>query len=76
MIKKPSTNKVIVIIGPTATGKTKLAIHLANKFSGEIISADAFQVYQELNIGVNKPNKQELEQARFHLVNNISIRDE
>ncbi|GHU30464.1 hypothetical protein FACS1894166_00150 [Bacilli bacterium] len=76
MIRKPVTNKVIVIIGPTATGKTKLAIDLARKFNGEIINADAFQVYKELNIGVNKPTNEELAQARFHLIGHISIHDE
>jgi tRNA dimethylallyltransferase len=69
------TNKIIVIIGPTATNKTKLAISLAKNLNGEIINADAFQVYREVNVGVNKPTHEELQQAKFHLVDCISIVD-
>lgn len=47
-------DKLLVIGGPTATGKTKLAIHLAKKFNGEIVSADSRQVYQGLDIGTGK----------------------
>jgi tRNA dimethylallyltransferase len=68
--------KVIVVIGPTATNKTKLAIFLAQKLNGEIVNADAFQVYKELNIGVNKPTTKELKQAQFHLLSCVSIYDE
>jgi tRNA dimethylallyltransferase len=65
--------KVIVVVGPTATNKTKLAILLAQKFNGEIISADAFQVYKQLNVGVNKPNATQLKSIKFHFVNNINV---
>jgi len=47
--------KIIVIVGPTATGKTELAIKLAKKFRGEIVSADSRQVYRSMNIGTDKP---------------------
>src|SRR6056297_4021336 len=47
--------KLIVILGPTASGKTEIAIQLARKFSGEIISADSRSVYEDLNIGTAKP---------------------
>jgi tRNA dimethylallyltransferase len=67
------SKKVIVVVGPTATNKTNVAITLAKELNGEIINADAFQVYQELNIGVNKPTTQELTMAKFHLVGTISI---
>ena len=67
--------KVIVIVGPTSTKKTSLAIKLANKINGEIISADAFQVYKELNVGVNKPTSKQLKLAKFHLINYISINE-
>ncbi len=50
-------NKVIVIVGPTASGKTDLGISLAKKFNGEIISADSRLIYKELNIGTAKPIK-------------------
>jgi tRNA dimethylallyltransferase len=67
--------KIVVVVGPTATNKTKLAITIAKEINGEIINADAFQVYKELNIGVNKPTLQELKEATFHLVGNVSILD-
>ena len=53
-------NKLIVILGPTAVGKTDLAIKLAKKFNGEIVSADSRQVYKEMNIGTAKPKKSQI----------------
>lgn len=47
-------NKLLIICGPTATGKTKLGIHIAKKFGGEIVSADSRQIYKKLNIGTGK----------------------
>ncbi|MDD4901200.1 MAG: tRNA (adenosine(37)-N6)-dimethylallyltransferase MiaA [Patescibacteria group bacterium] len=47
-------NKIIVILGPTASGKTKLAVELANKFNGEIVSADSRQVYRGMDVGTGK----------------------
>ena len=49
--------KVIVICGPTASGKTALSIELAKKINGEIISADSMQIYKDMNIGTNARNK-------------------
>ncbi|MDE6477065.1 MAG: hypothetical protein K2L48_02625 [Mycoplasmoidaceae bacterium] len=68
--------KIISILGPTATNKTSLAIKLANDLNGEIINADAFQIYKELNIGVNKPTLKQLAKAKFHLIGEISLFDE
>ena len=68
--------KLITIVGPTAVGKTDLAIKLANLFNTEIISADSRQFYKELNIGTAKPSKLELESNKHHLINNISISDD
>jgi tRNA dimethylallyltransferase len=53
-------NKLLVILGPTASGKSDLAIKIARSFSGEIISADSRQVYKEMNIGTAKPMKDKL----------------
>jgi len=53
-MNKKSSNKVIVILGPTASGKTKLAVKLASKFNGEIISADSRQVYKGMDVGTGK----------------------
>ena len=49
--------KVIVICGPTASGKTKLGIQLANRINGEIISCDSMQIYKDMNIGTAKPTE-------------------
>ena len=54
-------SRVIVITGPTAVGKTKLSIELAKKLNGEIINADAMQVYKGLNIGTAKVTEKEKE---------------
>jgi tRNA dimethylallyltransferase len=67
--------KIIVITGPTASGKTSLAIDLAKHFNTKIISADSRQCYRELNIGVAKPNKQELEQVHHYFISSHSIFD-
>ncbi len=67
-----SNKKLIVILGPTASGKTALAIKLAKQFDGEIVSADSRQIYKELNIGTAKPTKKEREAIPHHLVDVIS----
>ena len=65
----------IIIAGPTAVGKTSLAIRLAQHFSTEIISADSRQCYKELNIGVARPSAAELQLIPHHFINTISITD-
>ncbi len=60
--------KLIVILGPTASGKSELAIKLAKKFNGEIISADSRQVYKEMNIGTGKVTKKEMLGITHHLL--------
>lgn len=65
--------RLIVIVGPTAVGKTGMAIQLAKTFHSEIISADSRQLYKEMTIGTAKPSKQELEEVRHHFINQISI---
>src|SRR3989344_1164061 len=61
-------NKLVVILGPTASGKTNLSIKLAKKFGGEIISADSRQVYKGLNIGSGKITKKEMQGIPHHLL--------
>lgn len=63
----------LVICGPTAVGKTSIAIQLAKLYSTQIISADSRQCYQELNIGVAKPTPDELAQIHHHFINTHSI---
>ena len=53
--------KVIVICGPTASGKTALSIELAKKINGQIVSSDSMQIYKDMNIGTAKPTKEEME---------------
>ena len=62
---------LITIVGPTAIGKTSLAIKLAKHYKTEIISADSRQFYKELNIGTAKPTNEELSSVKHHLINNI-----
>jgi tRNA dimethylallyltransferase len=59
---------LLVICGPTAVGKTTLALDLAESFDGEIISADSRQLYRLMDIGTAKPTKQEQQRARHHLI--------
>lgn len=66
---------VYIIVGPTAVGKTAFAIELAKYLHTEIISADARQCYQEMNIGVARPNADELAQVKHHFIASHSIQD-
>jgi len=68
-IEKP---KIIVIVGPTASGKTTLSIKLAKKFNGEIISADSRQVYKGMNLGTGKVTKKEMQGIKHYLIDIIS----
>ena len=67
---------VIIIAGPTAVGKTIVAIQIAKHFQTEIISADSRQCFKELNIGVARPSVEELQQAPHHFIASHSIHDE
>ncbi|MBK5271024.1 MAG: tRNA (adenosine(37)-N6)-dimethylallyltransferase MiaA [Bacteroidia bacterium] len=67
---------VIIIAGPTAVGKTAVAIEVAKHFQTEIISADSRQCFKELNIGVAKPSEKELEEVRHHFISIYSIHDD
>ena len=59
--------KIIVIVGPTGVGKTKLSIELAKHYNGEIINADSMQIYKNLNIGTAKITEEEKENIPHHL---------
>jgi tRNA dimethylallyltransferase len=69
------TPTVYIVVGPTAVGKTKYAIELAQQLKTEIISADARQCYQELNIGVARPSSLELATVPHHFIASHSIQD-
>ena len=68
--------KLIVVVGPTAVGKTAMAIQLARHFNTEILSADSRQFYRELSIGTAKPSEEELGLAKHHFINSHSIATE
>ncbi|NNV56662.1 tRNA (adenosine(37)-N6)-dimethylallyltransferase MiaA [Limnovirga soli] len=72
----PKKNTVIIIAGATASGKTSLAIQLAQHFNTEIISADSRQCFKELNIGVAKPSPEELQLVPHHFISSHSITDD
>jgi tRNA dimethylallyltransferase len=59
---------LIAVVGPTASGKTALAVHLAEQCQGEIVSADSVQIYRHFDLGSGKPSPDELRRARHHLV--------
>jgi len=67
---------VIIVVGPTASGKTTLAIELAKHFHTEIISADSRQCYQELNIGVARPSPEELATVPHHFIASHTVHQE
>ena len=66
---------LITIVGPTAVGKTSLAIEFALKYNTEIISADSRQVYRELNIGTAKPTEEQLALVGHHFINYLNIEE-
>ena len=60
--------KVIVIVGPTASGKTSLSIELAKKIDGEIVSCDSMQIYKDMNIGSAKPTVEEMQGIKHYMI--------
>lgn len=68
-------NTIVIVCGPTAVGKTAVAIELAKFFQTQIISADSRQCFKELNIGVAKPSLDELNSATHHFINSHSIHE-
>lgn len=70
---RESKTKIVAVVGPTASGKTNLAIEIAKKFNGEIISADSRQVYKGLDIGTGKVTEEEKQNVPHHLIDTTSI---
>ena len=73
----PETNemerpRVVILLGPTGVGKSKLAIELAEELGGEIVSADSMQVYRYMNIGTAKPTPDEQKRVRHHLIDLVT----
>lgn len=65
-------SQILVVAGPTASGKTSLAVRLAKQYGGEVISADSMQIYQHMNIASAKPTKEEMEGVPHHLLDFVS----
>ena len=63
--------KVIVIVGPTASGKTSLSIELAKKINGEIVSCDSMQIYKDMDIGSAKPTKEEMQGIKHYIIDEV-----
>ena len=76
MKKMNTTKKLVVILGPTACGKTELSIDIAKKIKTEIISCDSRQFYKELKIGSAPPTQKELMLIKHHFVHNLSINED
>ncbi len=73
----PTSTKLLVIVdGPTASGKTKVGVDLAKYYKSEVISADSRQFYKELKIGTARPDSEELEGVSHHFLGHASIHDE
>ena len=68
------SRKIILLAGPTASGKSKLALHLAKKLNGEIINADSMQVYKEFSVLSSRPNKAETIKITHHLYGFVSVK--
>ena len=71
-----SKNILLSVVGPTASGKSDIALKLASYFDTEIISADSRQFYRELNVGTAKPSSDELKRIPHHFINSHSILEE
>ncbi len=69
-------NRVIVIVGPTASGKTALSISLAKEMNGEIVSADSMQIYKYMDIGTAKPDLEEMSGIKHYLIDEVNPDEE
>jgi tRNA dimethylallyltransferase len=65
-------NRLVAIVGPTGVGKSRLALHLAGLYPGEIVSADSRQVYRYLDIGTDKPRPEEMSRVPHHLIDVVN----
>ncbi len=68
--------KLIVVCGPTASGKTELSVSLAERFGGEIVSADSMQIYKDISIATAKPTLEEMRGIKHHMIDFLSLSEE
>ena len=71
-----NTKTLIIVLGPTAIGKTSISIKLAKHYNTQIISADSRQFYKELKIGAAPPSKKELSEVQHHFIHNLSVTED
>ena len=64
-------DRIICVVGPTASGKTKLAVQIAKLYDGEVVSCDSMQIYKHMDIGTAKPTKEEMEGVAHHLIDMV-----
>ena len=76
MLMNMKTKTLIIILGPTAIGKTSISIKLAKHYNTQIISADSRQFYKELKIGAAPPSKEELSEVQHHFIHNLSVNED
>ena len=67
--------KILVIVGPTASGKTRLAVELAHEWNGEVVSADSMQVYRDMAIGTARPTPEEMAGVPHHMMGVVDPRE-
>ena len=67
------SKKAIVVVGPTASGKTSLGIHICKEFSGEVISCDSMQIYKQMSISTAKPTIEEMDGIPHHLIDFLDV---
>ena len=72
MVQTDSLKKIVIICGPTASGKTALAVALAKILDTEIVSADSLNIYKGLDIGTAKPTEEEKQGVKHHLIDVVS----
>lgn len=73
MNKQTDNTKIIAVVGPTASGKSDLALNIAGRFNGEIVSCDSMQIYRGMDIGTAKPTKQDMLTIRHHMIDICNI---
>ncbi len=67
------SKKAIVVVGPTASGKTALGVHICRKYNGEVISCDSMQIYKEMSVSTAKPTKDEMRGVKHHLIDFLPV---
>ena len=73
-LKSNNNKKIILISGPTASGKSRLSVLLAKKINGEIINADSMQIYKEFSILSSRPRRSEIKKIKHHLYGIVSVK--